>query len=150
MRTGSNMIRQAMACAAAIACCMGPVSAQDTQDNPELDPDFPMKRVETPHSRSTERGSNPAEEAQASPPAPGQATRDADAPSILAILAHPDDELTIAPVLARTARSGGDVTLIFATSSEAPGPSCPRNGVARAMFEPTVIAHTASWSQGSR
>lgn len=45
-------------------------------------------------------------------------------PSILAILAHPDDEITIAPVLARTAREGGEVTLVFATSGDAgPGVS---------------------------
>ena len=35
-------------------------------------------------------------------------------------------------------------------TSEAPGPSCPRNGVARAIFEPTVMAHIASWSHGSK
>ncbi|MEM6585429.1 MAG: PIG-L family deacetylase [Pseudomonadota bacterium] len=45
-------------------------------------------------------------------------------PSILAILAHPDDEITIAPVLARVARMGGTVTLIYATSGDAgPGTS---------------------------
>ncbi|MEM9085578.1 MAG: PIG-L family deacetylase [Pseudomonadota bacterium] len=45
-------------------------------------------------------------------------------PSILAILAHPDDEITIAPVLARVARGGGTVTLIYATSGDAgPGSS---------------------------
>lgn len=45
-------------------------------------------------------------------------------PSVLAILAHPDDEITIAPVLARIARSGGEVTLIYATSGDAgPGSS---------------------------
>lgn len=45
-------------------------------------------------------------------------------PSILVILAHPDDEITIAPVLARVARIGGKVTLIYATSGDAgPGSS---------------------------
>lgn len=45
-------------------------------------------------------------------------------PSVLAILAHPDDELTIAPVLSRVAREGGRVTLVFATSGDAgPGSS---------------------------
>lgn len=45
-------------------------------------------------------------------------------PSILAILAHPDDEITIAPALAIAARSGGEVTLVFATSGDAgPGSS---------------------------
>ena len=40
-------------------------------------------------------------------------------PSVLAILAHPDDEITIAPVLARMARGGGEVTIVFATSGDA-------------------------------
>jgi LmbE family N-acetylglucosaminyl deacetylase len=45
-------------------------------------------------------------------------------PSALAILAHPDDEITIAPVLARIARDGGKVTLVYATSGDAgPGSS---------------------------
>ena len=38
----------------------------------------------------------------------------------------------------------------FSFKSEAPGPSTPTPGVARAMFEPTVMAQIASWSQGSR
>ena len=33
-------------------------------------------------------------------------------------------------------------------SNWAPGPSDPRAGVALAIFEPTVIAQIASWSQG--
>lgn len=45
-------------------------------------------------------------------------------PSIIAILAHPDDEITIAPILARAARDGADVKLVFATSGNAgPGVS---------------------------
>lgn len=40
-------------------------------------------------------------------------------PSVLAILAHPDDEITIAPVLARIAREGGEVTIAIATSGDA-------------------------------
>lgn len=39
-------------------------------------------------------------------------------PSVLVILAHPDDEITIAPVLARIVREGGSVTLVFATSGD--------------------------------
>ena len=67
------------------------------------------------------------------PPLPDRPLPDADVqlarpaqplPSILAILAHPDDEITIAPVLARAAREGGEVTLVFATSGDAgPGVS---------------------------
>lgn len=59
--------------------------------------------------------------------APLAAQENAERPSpppILAILAHPDDEITIAPVLSRAAREGGEVTLIFATSGdEGPGVS---------------------------
>ena len=45
-------------------------------------------------------------------------------PSIIAVLAHPDDEITIAPILARAARDGADVKLVFATSGNAgPGVS---------------------------
>ena len=40
------------------------------------------------------------------------------APSVLVIVSHPDDELVFAPVLARIAREGGDVTLVFATSGD--------------------------------
>jgi len=56
-------------------------------------------------------------------------------PSILAILAHPDDEITIAPVLARAARDGGEVTLVFATSGDAgPGVSGMEPGAALAAL----------------
>jgi LmbE family N-acetylglucosaminyl deacetylase len=45
-------------------------------------------------------------------------------PTVLAILSHPDDELIMAPVLARIAREQGEVTLVFATSGDAgPGVS---------------------------
>ncbi|MEO1221192.1 MAG: PIG-L family deacetylase [Pseudomonadota bacterium] len=44
---------------------------------------------------------------------------DPKVPSVLAILSHPDDELIIAPVLARIAREQGEVTLVFATSGDA-------------------------------
>jgi LmbE family N-acetylglucosaminyl deacetylase len=43
---------------------------------------------------------------------------------VLVILAHPDDEITIAPVLSRITRRGGEVTLVFVTSGDAgPGVS---------------------------
>ncbi|MFL0354928.1 PIG-L deacetylase family protein [Erythrobacter sp. GH1-10] len=45
-------------------------------------------------------------------------------PSVLAIFAHPDDEITVSPVLSRIAREGGTVTIVFATSGDAgPGSS---------------------------
>ncbi|MEO1730508.1 MAG: PIG-L family deacetylase [Pseudomonadota bacterium] len=58
--------------------------------------------------------SNPLEP---SPQPKPQLTRPAP-PSILAILAHPDDEITFAPVLSAIARDGGEVTLVFATSGD--------------------------------
>lgn len=48
-----------------------------------------------------------------------EASSDPDAPNVLAILSHPDDEIVMAPVLARIAREGGDVTIVFATSGDA-------------------------------
>ncbi len=53
-----------------------------------------------------------------------QGLRRVSGPSILVILAHPDDEVTIAPILARAARDGADISLVFATSGDAgPGTS---------------------------
>lgn len=48
-----------------------------------------------------------------------EAGRGSGVPDVLAILAHPDDELTIAPILARIRREGGNVTLVFVTSGDA-------------------------------
>lgn len=66
------------------------------------------------------------------PPSRQEDTEDAEnllvidpkVPSVLVIVSHPDDELTLAPVLARIARERGEVTLVFATSGDAgPGNS---------------------------
>jgi LmbE family N-acetylglucosaminyl deacetylase len=54
---------------------------------------------------------------------------------VLAILAHPDDEIVMAPVLARLAREGGEVALVFATSGDAgPGVSGMEPGAALAAL----------------
>ena len=37
---------------------------------------------------------------------------------VLAIFAHPDDELFVAPALARAAREGEEVTYVYATSGD--------------------------------
>lgn len=56
-------------------------------------------------------------------------------PPLLVILAHPDDEVIIAPALARTARSGRAVHIFFATSGEAgPGESGLKPGSALARL----------------
>ncbi|KWV91596.1 PIG-L deacetylase family protein [Erythrobacter sp. YT30] len=45
-----------------------------------------------------------------------------EGPTVLVLLAHPDDEMLLAPALSRIARSGGDVTIMYATSGdEGPG-----------------------------
>jgi LmbE family N-acetylglucosaminyl deacetylase len=95
------MFRTVFGTAAALAC--GVAAAQDTPDTkPHAERARPGQKVLTIEER-------PAR------PTP---------PSALAILAHPDDEITIAPVLARIARDGGKVTLIYATSGDAgPGSS---------------------------
>lgn len=70
--------------------------------------------------------------AQEVPPGPELPEFD-EPPSILAILAHPDDEITIAPALSIAARSGGELTLVFATSGDAgPGSSGLEQGEALA------------------
>ena len=54
-------------------------------------------------------------------------------PSVLAIFAHPDDEVTVGPLLARVTRGGGEVTLIYATSGDqGPGVSSMERGAALA------------------
>ena len=101
------------------ALMMLTASAGYAQDKSETDPSSmsDMKRL------PGQPGDNPLQNAQ-----PSRVTQSGPAraapPSVLAILAHPDDEITIAPVLARIARSGGEVTLIYATSGDAgPGTS---------------------------
>ncbi len=42
-----------------------------------------------------------------------------EGPKVLVLLAHPDDEVLLAPALSRIARTGGDVTIVFATSGDA-------------------------------
>lgn len=41
------------------------------------------------------------------------------APSVLVLLAHPDDEVLLAPALSRIARTGGKVSVKYATSGDA-------------------------------
>ncbi|MXO91648.1 PIG-L deacetylase family protein [Pontixanthobacter aquaemixtae] len=54
-------------------------------------------------------------------------------PRLLFVFAHPDDELFVAPVLARAARRGQPVTVIFVTSGDqGPGVSTMERGAALA------------------
>lgn len=83
-----------------------------------LPSDRPATLPPPPLSESLGARSAPAE------PARGRDTPSDLAPSVLAILSHPDDEIILAPILARIAREGGNVTLVFATSGDAgPGVS---------------------------
>lgn len=69
-------------------------------------------------------GQQPEDSAPTPSRPPEQAQIDPKVPSVLVILSHPDDELIVAPVLARIARERGEVTLVFATSGDqGPGTS---------------------------
>lgn len=58
---------------------------------------------------------------------------DSTAPRVLAVFAHPDDELVVAPALAALARQGSEVTLLYATRGDAgPGVSSLARGGALA------------------
>ena len=62
-----------------------------------------------------------------------QAQNPEAAPTVLVILAHPDDELVFAPAIAAATRKGSSVTLVFATSGDAgPGVSGIERGAALA------------------
>ena len=52
------------------------------------------------------------------------------------------------PCIASSNEAGSWMSPIL--SKFVPGPWMPMSGVAEAMFEPTVMAQIASWSQGSR
>jgi LmbE family N-acetylglucosaminyl deacetylase len=64
---------------------------------------------------------------------PAQA-KDEQAPkTVLAIFAHPDDEVFVAPALARAAREGEEITVVYATSGDqGPGVSNMERGAALA------------------
>ncbi|QUL37052.1 PIG-L family deacetylase [Erythrobacter sp. JK5] len=62
-------------------------------------------------------------------------SHDGPLPPLLVILAHPDDEVIIAPALARIARTGREVRIAFATSGDAgPGESGLEPGTALARL----------------
>lgn len=67
---------------------------------------------------------------------------------VLAIVAHPDDELVIAPALAAEARQGADVRIVYATRGDAgPGVSDLPKGAALARAR-TAEAQCASAALG--
>ena len=83
------------------------------------------------------------------PPAPTSEPRaQLGPPSILAIFAHPDDEIMIAPVLSRAIREQSEVTLVFATSgAQGPGVSGMEPGAELAELRESEAA-CASFALG--
>lgn len=79
-------------------------------------------------------------------------------PPVLVILAHPDDEVILAPALARIGRTGRQVHIAFATSGDAgpgesdlkPGSALARlrEGEARCAARALGIAEPAFWDLG--
>ncbi len=134
MRALHRIANRALALAAMIAFAGGgaqPVLAQDdSAENGEDDRIITITPDMAPSDSSRLLGGSqtlpPPDGTRITVPADRAASSAAGSgpPSVLAILAHPDDEITIAPVLARMARGGGDVTLVFVTSGDAgPGVS---------------------------
>lgn len=134
----ANRTLMAAAAIALVGSAAQPAFAQDDPDantddsvitiTPDMDPRRSSRVLGAPQT------SRPTSPQRLPPPDGSRTTVPADRasqsaassgpPSVLAILAHPDDEITIAPVLARMARGGGDVTIVFATSGDAgPGVS---------------------------
>lgn len=98
-----------------------PVTAQDAGEEAEddviyLTPDSVPRR--TPPTQGEVPTLPDPDTGRARPDSPAGPRSRATPPSVLVVLAHPDDEITIAPVLARIAREGGSVTLVFATSGD--------------------------------
>lgn len=112
-----------MAAAAALAIAAPPGFAQDQPSSQDengeevrvITPDM-VNREDAPTLNRPQTIPAPQDEAQ---PTLGNPSSTEGPPSVLVILAHPDDEITIAPVLSRMVRTGGDVTLAFATSGDA-------------------------------
>lgn len=120
MKIAKRIVGGTCAAFALVAASATPVGAQDEgatapgdsgeiiELKPGPGPDILLRPRERPEGAEAE----------------GFAPVDQSIPSVLAILAHPDDEITLAPVLSRVAREGGAVTLVFATSGDAgPGVS---------------------------
>ena len=92
------------------------VQAQERSAPQFGDPESLLQPV--PREDGDPESGPPQSTPQSTPKSKPQLTRPAP-PSILAILAHPDDEVTIAPILSKIARTDGVVTLVFATSGNA-------------------------------
>lgn len=94
---------------------------------------------------------------QSAPVAAQDHTADASAgETILAVLAHPDDELVFAPMLAAAARQGANVRLLFVTSGDAgpgvsqfePGEALAEARRAEAMCSASALGAEAQFLSG--
>ena len=119
----SKPVMRMLACTVAALATVAPATAQDVAKpsivgTEETLEDGQVVTRLTPGAapralQDNRRSDNAAPDDAPSPPESRQ-----DAPSVLAIVSHPDDEIVFAPVLARIAREGGEVTLVFATSGD--------------------------------
>ena len=124
MQSTLNLKRKAAMAGIAALVCAQPVTAQDAQS--AVDENGEEVMVITPDmvTRGDSRVLGGEDGPRSQPEgqtvlAPPRSSTGQSPPSVLAIFAHPDDEITIAPVLSRMARTGGEVTLVFATSGDA-------------------------------
>ncbi|UIP07553.1 PIG-L family deacetylase [Erythrobacter sp. SDW2] len=82
--------------------------------------------------------------------ASGALAQDSTPRRVIAIVAHPDDEVFIAPVLARLAREGAELTLVFATDGDqGPGVSGMEKGAALARVRQGEARCSAAALQAS-
>ncbi|MCK0129522.1 PIG-L family deacetylase [Erythrobacter sp. F6033] len=105
------------------------LAAQDLKDDPAYK-EMLRKGPPAPPVHTNVEPERPKAESAPAPQPPPQTEPDAsekpfvEIPSVLAVFAHPDDEIMFAPVLSRIAREGGEVTVVYATSGDAgPGVS---------------------------
>ncbi len=124
-------IIQCLACTGAALALAAAASAQEaskpsivgTQETLE-DGQVVTRLAPGAQPRALQDGQQNGDDGQGDGPATDSATNSAsnpieqNAPSVLAIVSHPDDELIFSPVLSRIAREGGEVTLVFATSGD--------------------------------
>ncbi|MBV7258824.1 PIG-L deacetylase family protein [Erythrobacter crassostreae] len=106
----------------------GPVSAQEQSEDSDYREILPRGEPRPSLEEYLAQGGKVPEPKSPQSAAPTQSeappTQTSEVPSVLAIFAHPDDEIMFAPVLSRIAREGGEVTLVYATSGDAgPGVS---------------------------
>jgi len=86
---------------------------------------------------------------------PAAVAQTSDRPALVAIFAHPDDEIAVGPLLARYAREGADVRVVFATNGEKGTritaiPAGEALGRARALEALAFDCHESQYTQEER